>query len=523
MNQLLILSGKGGTGKTTVASAFIKLAHARVYADCDVDAPNLHLVMKQYSEPKKTDYYGMAKAEIDPELCIECDLCRQACCFDAIIVDGEYKIDYYGCEGCGVCEAICPVGAVALKPAVAGELILYRNDTVFSTAQLKMGSGTSGMLVTEVKKQMRSVIMDTDLAIIDGSPGIGCPVIASLSGVDMVLIVAEPSVSGISDMERIIKTAQMFQIKIAVCVNKYDTNLTNTEKIEAFCQQNQLPLAGRIPFDPEAVQAVINGQTIVDMDCAAGRAVQDVFSKTVAVLFRAVFQSLPVDGIIIVTSPQELVSIIVTKAIKMAEMMNIPIIGLVQNMSYFKCPDNDKEYKIFGDSHIEQIAEKHNLKVLAKLPIDPKISEACDKGIIELYDGDWLDLLVKTLEESEEKEMIKIAVASENGMVTEHFGHCLNFNIFEAENNQIVNSKSIANPGHKPGFLPNFLNDQGVNVIISGGMGAGAIDIFNEKGIEVIVGARGDAKNAAQQYLEGILKSTGSVCHEHQHHDECGH
>jgi predicted Fe-Mo cluster-binding NifX family protein len=118
--------------------------------------------------------------------------------------------------------------------------------------------------------------------------------------------------------------------------------------------------------------------------------------------------------------------------------------------------------------------------------------------------------------------MIKIAVASEKEMVTEHFGHCLNFNIFEAENDQITKSESIPNPGHKPGFLPNFLKDMGVNVIISGGMGEGAIDIFNEKGIEVILGASGDSKDTANAYLKGTLKSTGSVCHEHQHHDECG-
>jgi len=235
-----------------------------------------------------------------------------------------------------------------------------------------------------------------------------------------------------------------------------------------------------------------------------------------------VFQSIAVDGLIIVTSPQELVSMIVSKAVKMAEMMKIPIIGLVENMSYFKCPDNDKDYKVFGDSHIEEIAEKHNLKVLAKLPIDPKISAACDRGMIELYDGTWLDPVAKIIEKMEGKEMIKIAVASENKMVTEHFGHCESFMIFDAENNKIVKSETIANPGHRPGFLPNFLNDMGVNVIISGGMGGGAIEIFNEKNIEVIVGASGDAKAAAEAYLKGSLKSTGSVCHEHQHHDECG-
>lgn len=117
--------------------------------------------------------------------------------------------------------------------------------------------------------------------------------------------------------------------------------------------------------------------------------------------------------------------------------------------------------------------------------------------------------------------MMKIAVASENKMVTEHFGHCVNFNIFETQNDRIVKSESVANPGHKPGFLPNFLNDMGVKVIISGGMGGGAIDIFNEKGIEVIIGARGEAEAAALAYLQGDLKSTGSVCHEHQHHGEC--
>lgn len=240
-----------------------------------------------------------------------------------------------------------------------------------------------------------------------------------------------------------------------------------------------------------------------------------------------VFQSLPVDGIIVVTSPQELVSMIVEKAVKMAENMNIPIIGVVENMSYFKCPDCNKEYKIFGDSKIEEVAKKHNLDVVARIPMDPKIAAACDKGMIELCDDSLLNNIVEILEniknsENKGENKMKIAVASESGMVTEHFGHCESFEIFETENNKIVKSETVPNPGHKPGFLPNFLNDMGVNVIISGGMGGGAIDIFNEKGIEVITGARGDAKAATEQYLLGSLKSTGSVCHEHQHHDECG-
>ena len=285
MKQLLILSGKGGTGKTTLASAFIKLAKVKAYADCDVDAPNLHLVMNQSSESKISDYYGLEKAEIDIELCTECDLCRQNCRFNAIHVNDKYEVDYYGCEGCGVCEAICPVNGITLKPSIAGELMLYKGENVFSTAQLKMGSGNSGLLVTDVKNQLKSVAENIDFAIIDGSPGIGCPVIASLNGVDMVLIVAEPSISGISDMERIIKTAEKFQTKIAICINKYDTNIDNTQRIEEFCQKHKLALVGKIPFDKEAVKAINNGQTIVDIDCAAGRATKAVFNNTIKILY----------------------------------------------------------------------------------------------------------------------------------------------------------------------------------------------------------------------------------------------
>ncbi len=284
MKQLLILSGKGGTGKTTVASAFIKLANAYAYADCDVDAPNLHLVTKQSDNPILNDYFGMPKAEINSELCTKCGLCIQHCRFDAID-ESEYKVDAFACEGCGLCKAVCPANAITLKDVKAGQLMLYKNESsVFSTAQLKMGSGTTGMLVTEVKKQMKNEAKEASFAVIDGSPGIGCPVIASISGVDMVLIVAEPSISGISDMERIIKTAQKFKTKIAVCVNKYDTNLNNTEKIEQYCQNANLPYVGAIPFDAQAVTTINKGLSIVDIDCKSGSAVSEIFNKTMKLL-----------------------------------------------------------------------------------------------------------------------------------------------------------------------------------------------------------------------------------------------
>ncbi|HHT25301.1 MAG TPA: 4Fe-4S binding protein [Clostridiaceae bacterium] len=289
MKQLLILSGKGGTGKTTIASAFIKLADAKAYADCDVDAPNLHLIAGWDAEPERTDYYGLSKAEIHPELCTQCGQCQQNCRFDAISIDENYKVDPFSCEGCGVCEYVCPVNAITLIPSVDGELTLYSDSgRVFSTAQLKMGSGNSGLLVTEVKKRMKSAAVNAELAIIDGSPGIGCPIIASLSGVDMVLIVAEPSISGISDMERIIKTATNFRIKTAVCVNKFDTNIEITEKIESFCNQQGLEFMGRIPFDSKAVKAVNNGQTIADIDCTSGTAVKEVYHNTMKLLLKKV-------------------------------------------------------------------------------------------------------------------------------------------------------------------------------------------------------------------------------------------
>lgn len=286
MKQLLILSGKGGTGKTTVAGALIKLSQARAYADCDVDAPNLHLSMAQTGAAERLDYYGMPKAQIDAEICIGCGNCEEHCRFDAIIQKNGYVVDPFSCEGCGVCEAICPVNAVSMNPAIAGEQMLYRAaSSAFSTAQLKMGSGTSGKLVTEVKKRMLSSLLpETELAIIDGSPGIGCPVIASLSGVNMVLIVAEPSVSGISDMERILHTTEIFHTSTCVCVNKADVNLDLTEQIKRYCEEKEIPFIGIIPYDPLAVTAINNGKTIVEIDCPSGRAVREIYAETMQLL-----------------------------------------------------------------------------------------------------------------------------------------------------------------------------------------------------------------------------------------------
>lgn len=287
MKQLLILSGKGGTGKTTVAGAFIYLENAKAYADCDVDAPNLHLISHWAGSPECADYFGMPKARIDTAKCTGCGECLKHCRFDAVKAEPAFRIKPFACEGCGVCAAVCPVGAVSMAPAIAGELALYREEgRVFSTATLRMGSGTSGKLVTEVKRRMGAAAKDAELAIIDGSPGIGCPVIASISGVDMVLIVAEPSCSGISDMQRIVKTAERFETAAAVCVNKADVDSQKTEVIRAYCSARALPFVGTIPFDTEAVHAVNSGKSIAERNTPSGRAVKEVYQRVKKLLLK---------------------------------------------------------------------------------------------------------------------------------------------------------------------------------------------------------------------------------------------
>lgn len=278
MKRLLVLSGKGGTGKTTVSSAFVDFSKARAVADCDVDAPNLHLILNRREEPQNTVFFGGEKAYLDQELCINCGACQTVCRFDAIRFSKEkYEIWEYACEGCGVCAYVCPVHTITMKEDVAGELFLYEGEQVFSTAMLKMGRGNSGKLVTEVKKNMLKAASDAELAIIDGSPGIGCPVIASMSGMDLILIVAEPSVSGKSDLQRLVKTAGSFQMRIAVCVNKWDTNPEKTREIEAYCKEQGLSFVGKIPYDKTVSAAINAGQSVARLECRARTALLQIY------------------------------------------------------------------------------------------------------------------------------------------------------------------------------------------------------------------------------------------------------
>lgn len=263
-----------------------------------------------------------------------------------------------------------------------------------------------------------------------------------------------------------------------------------------------------------------------------------------------VFQSLPLDGIVIVTSPQDLVSMIVKKAINMAKMMNIPIIGLVENMSHTVCPHCGKEIALFGESHTAQVAADFGIPYLGSMPIDPDLARLADEGHIERIHKNFLTEAIETLEKlpihgmsyaekdaeelerknadkietgkKQEDNKVRIAVSVEAGEISQHFGHCEGFQIIDIENNKLVKEEFMANPGHKPGLLPRLLHERQVNVVIAGGMGGGAVDMFNENCIDVITGASGKVANVVDSYLAGTLESSGSVCHEHQHADSCG-
>ena len=264
MKQFTIISGKGGTGKTTITAAFASLVENAVLADCDVDAPDLHLILKP--EIKETvEFSGLKIASKDEEKCTECGKCREYCRFDAI--DDDLKLIDERCEGCGVCEYVCPADAIHLIDRKSG--FAYLSETRFgpmSHAELNTAEEASGKLISVVRNNARILAdkYNKDLIIIDGPPGIGCPVIAAISGVDLVLIVTEPTVSGIHDMERILGVAGHFSIPALVCINKFDINPGNTQVIEKYCAENGLGVVGRIPYDETPTMAMIKEMTVVE-------------------------------------------------------------------------------------------------------------------------------------------------------------------------------------------------------------------------------------------------------------------
>jgi MinD superfamily P-loop ATPase len=268
MKQIVVISGKGGTGKTVMSACFASLARNAVLADVDVDASNLHLLLQPEIQERHVFRSGL-KARIDAGKCTGCGLCLPLCRYDALFEDGEGKavVEPLSCEGCGVCFHICPEQAVEMETQVAGEWYVSKTKYgPFVHARLGIAEENSGKLVTEVRKKAREIAESEgrNLVIMDGSPGIGCPVIASLTGTDLALVVTEPTPSGRHDMERIVGVARHFKIRVACCINKFDLNLENSEQIQRWCGEQSIPVVGKIPFDAAVLESVVRGVPYVE-------------------------------------------------------------------------------------------------------------------------------------------------------------------------------------------------------------------------------------------------------------------
>jgi MinD superfamily P-loop ATPase len=284
VKQLAIVSGKGGTGKTTIAAAFASMATNKVLVDCDVDAADLHLLL-QPRVLKQEKYFGGRSPRVDLDKCTRCGLCTDVCRFHAI-EDGV--VEYISCEGCGFCSHVCPEEAITMKEAFSGDWFV--SDTPYGPfvhARLGIGEENSGKLVTVVRKQATEIAKERNLnlILIDGPPGIGCPVTASMTGVDLVLAVTEPTLSGIHDLERILKLAQHFKIPAMVCINKFDINLKNSHQIISYGESNGSKIIGNIPYEPKVVEALVNRKTVMDYPCnGIERIVQEMWEKVERIL-----------------------------------------------------------------------------------------------------------------------------------------------------------------------------------------------------------------------------------------------
>ncbi|EJO5346770.1 ATP-binding protein [Clostridium botulinum] len=251
--DLVVLSGKGGTGKTTIATALSELYNDVIRVDCDVDASNFYMFYKG-KDIEKSDFIGGKKAIIDEDICIKCGKCKSICKFDAI---KNFKIDSFLCEGCGACTLICPQNAIKLQDEKTAETFITKlNQGLISRAEMEVGSDGSGKLVTDLRKKAKNLNKDNKLTIIDGSPGIGCAVIASITGADAILIVTEPTTSGLEDLKRVISLCEHFGILPMVCVNKYDINKEMTVDIENFINEKSIKLVGKIPYDNIVMKSI---------------------------------------------------------------------------------------------------------------------------------------------------------------------------------------------------------------------------------------------------------------------------
>jgi MinD superfamily P-loop ATPase len=263
MKELVVLSGKGGTGKTSLVGSLAALAQDKVLADCDVDAADLHLLLGPVVRQKHQFWSGQV-AVIDQDKCTQCGLCPELCRFEAI---KDFKVDPVSCEGCGFCHRVCPAEAITMEENLSGHWFI--SDTKYGPlvhARLGIAQENSGKLVALVRQQAREMAEKNGAAFIisDGPPGIGCPVISSLSGAHLALLVTEPTLSGIHDLERVLGVCRHFGVPALVCINKYDINEDNSRRIKDYCLKQKVELASRIPFDNVVTEAMVKGSPVVE-------------------------------------------------------------------------------------------------------------------------------------------------------------------------------------------------------------------------------------------------------------------
>jgi MinD superfamily P-loop ATPase len=285
MRELVVISGKGGTGKTSVAASFASLARNAVVADCDVDAPDLYLVLSP-DVKKRNRFRSGSEAKIIAERCDRCGRCFEVCRFDAIRETAEtvgsvsYAVDPLACEGCGVCVRACPKRAISFDEQDRGEwMISETRHGPMVHARLKPGAENSGKLVSTVRREAKAIAEDRGLSliIVDGPPGIGCPVIASIGGADEVLLVAEPSLAAEHDLVRAIALCRHFGVSASVCVNKYDLSIEMTGHIERLARESGAAYLGGIPFDPAVSEAQIEARTVVESGGPAAEAIESIW------------------------------------------------------------------------------------------------------------------------------------------------------------------------------------------------------------------------------------------------------
>ena len=275
MKEIVVLSGKGGTGKTSIVGSFAALAGSKVLADCDVDAADLHLLLSP-SVKEENEFWSGQVAAVDDEKCTRCGLCQEVCRFAAI---NDFKVDPVSCEGCGFCAHICPADAITMNESMAGHWFIA--DTGYGPlvhARLGIAQENSGKLVALVRQQARRIAErdGLDYIISDGPPGIGCPVISSLSGASLALIVTEPTLSGIHDLERVLGVCAHFGVPALVGINKYDINEDNTRQIEGYCREQGVAVAARIPFDNVVTEALVRNLPVVQY--SQGRVAREIES-----------------------------------------------------------------------------------------------------------------------------------------------------------------------------------------------------------------------------------------------------